>query len=488
MGNLKKELAFGIVYTGMARYFGIFVSVIVSSILARVISPSDFGVVALASIFITFFSVLTTVGISPAIIQNKTITDCELEEINTFTIIIAILLTFVFLLSVPLITFFYSNVNTLKNVLLLLSVSIFFSVAAIVPNAMLLIDKEFKFIAKRTFLFQLIFGVISVIGAVMGMGVYALLLNPIGTSVALFIVNFTKRPIGLRFPHKSSINKILSFSFYQMLFNFIYLIYRNIDKLVIGKAFGVTNLGYYEKSYRLMLLPLDNVSSIISPVLHPLLSEYQTELDYLWNAYKKILTLISEFSILISVMLFFLARPIIVLLYGENWEPAVPIFKVLALSICFQLIQAPLGAFFQSINRVKDMVKCSLYVLVLMLMCISISVWYDNFNILPTLIVIAFFFGLVVYEYYICQAYQKKLIEVLIIICPHFIYASFLFGLLYIATLFINDNNYISYSCVIILISTFYFLLLLKTNRVNNMKQVIVKSLKNIHNRAVLRR
>ena len=103
-----------------------------------------------------------------------------------------------------------------------------------------------------------------------------------------------------------------------MLYTAIHIGYRNIDKLLIGKYMGAANLGYYEKSYRLMMLPLENVSSVISPVLHPLLSEYQNDKDYLWEAYKKIIAFMSEFCFIVSVALFFLARFIVTPCYMET--------------------------------------------------------------------------------------------------------------------------------------------------------------------------
>ena len=477
MNNLKREFLSGTLYTGLAKYAGLLVSIIVSAILARLVAPSDFGVVAISSIFINFFSTLTTVGISPAIVQNKTISEEDLKEINTFTFVVAFSLTFIFLACVPLITDFYGDGGILKNVLVLLAVSVFFSIAAIVPNAMLLKHKNFKFIAVRTFCLQVIFGIISVIGAFSGMGIYALLISPIGTSISLFVVNFKKHPIGFSKPGKRSIDKIFSFSIYQMLFNLIYLLYRNIDKLILGRTFGMANLGYYEKSYRLMMLPVENLSGVMSPVLHPILSEYQDQKGYLWEVYKKMFTLLSEICFLISVVLFFLAEPIILMLYGEKWEPSIPIFQVLALSVCFQLLQTPIGAFFQAVNRVKDLMWSSLYIFVMMLVCISISVIMDDFAMFPPMVVVASLLGMLVYEFYICRAYQKHIGELLFILLPHVVMAFILFGVLYIVNIVTATFPLTMRTSIIMIVSFVYFLLLVSTNRISNTKEILLKTI-----------
>ena len=155
MGDLKRSFFSGVLYTGIAKYSGIIISIVVTAILARLISVEDFGIVAIATILVNFFSTLTTVGISPAIVQNKTITDDELKSINSFSFVIAIVVCLLYTLLIPLILSYYDNNEKLQPVLYLLVINIFFSIAAVVPNAMILKDKLFKFIAQRTLFIQL---------------------------------------------------------------------------------------------------------------------------------------------------------------------------------------------------------------------------------------------------------------------------------------------------------------------------------------------
>lgn len=141
----------------------------------------------------------------------------------------------------------------------------------IVPNALLYKQKRFRFIAMRNLCVQGSVGTIAVIAALSGAGIYALLINPIVSSIVLFIVNLREHPLRVRWTAGlQPLRTIFAFSAYQFSFNVINYFTRNLDKLLIGKYMGMSPLGFYEKSYRLMMLPLQNITNIISPVMHPI--------------------------------------------------------------------------------------------------------------------------------------------------------------------------------------------------------------------------
>ena len=270
MSSTKKELLSGVFYTAIAKYSGIIVSLVVAGILARLIEPEEFGIVAIATVIISFFSIFSDLGIAPAIIQNKELSQKDLSNIFTFTIWLGISISILFFLCSWPISHFYKN-GTLLTICQLLSLNLFFASANIVPNALLFKEKEFKFIAYRSLTIQISGGVMAITAAILGAGLYALIINPILSSILLFIISFRKKPQELAQTWGiQSMKKILSFSAYQFMFNVINYFSRNLDKLLIGKYMDMVALGYYEKSYRLMMLPLQNITHVISPVMHPI--------------------------------------------------------------------------------------------------------------------------------------------------------------------------------------------------------------------------
>lgn len=130
--SLKKEFLSGVFYTAVAKYSGIVISLIVSSILARLLTPQEFGVVGVATVIIAFFNILGDIGIGPAVIQHKELTDRDLSSIHTFTTYTGLVLGAFFFLSADIIADIYED-NKLVGICRLLSLSIVFTCWGIVP-------------------------------------------------------------------------------------------------------------------------------------------------------------------------------------------------------------------------------------------------------------------------------------------------------------------------------------------------------------------
>ncbi|MEY8612039.1 lipopolysaccharide biosynthesis protein [Parabacteroides segnis] len=361
MTSTKKELLSGVFYTAIAKYSGIIVSLVVAGILARLIDPEDFGVVAIATVIISFFNIFSDLGIAPAIIQNKTLLKKDFSNIFTFTLWLGISIAILFFLCSWPISHFYKN-NTLLTICQLLSLNLFFASANIVPNALLYKKKEFKFIAYRSLTIQIIGGSMAIIAALMGAGLYALVINPILSSILLFIISFRKNPQKLsRTWGIQSMKKIFSFSAYQFMFNVINYFSRNLDKLLIGKYMDMVALGYYEKSYRLMMLPLQNITHVISPVMHPIFSDFQNDLTKLSISYNKVIRFLAFIGFPLSVLLCSCSKEIILIIFGEQWMPSVPVFQILSISVGIQIILSTSGSIFQAANDTRSLFICGLF-------------------------------------------------------------------------------------------------------------------------------
>ena len=329
--NLKQQLFSGVFYTALAKYSGIVISLVVAGVLARLLTPDDFGIVAIATVIIAFFSIFTDMGISPAIVQNKALTEKDLSDIFSFTLWMGAGLSVLFFAaSWPIAAYYESPI--LRTLCQLLCVNLFFASATIVPNALFFKNKEFKFIALRSFAVQVASGTAAVIAALNGAGLYALIISPILSSILLFIISLKRYP---QHPAMTlgwgALRKIFSYSAYQFLFNVINYFSRNLDKLLIGKYMGMSELGYYEKSYRLMMLPLQNITQVVTPVMHPIFSDYQNDLNRLASAYERILRLLAFIGIPLSVLLFFTAEEVTLIIFGQQWLPSVPVFRILTL-------------------------------------------------------------------------------------------------------------------------------------------------------------
>lgn len=361
MANIKQQLISGVFYTALARYSGIILSLVVAGVLARLLSPDDFGIVAIATVIISFFSIFTDMGISAAIVQNKALTDRNLSDIFSFTLWMGVILAGLFFAASWPIAEFYDR-SIMRTLCQLLAINLFFASANIVPGALFYKNKEFKFIAIRSFVIQTAGGIISVVTALAGGGMYALILSPILSSILLFGISIRRYPQRVRPTWGfGALRKILSYSVYQFLFNVINFFSQNLDKLIIGKYMGMSQLGYYDKSYRLMTLPLQNITYVITPVMHPILSDYQNNLQKLGSSYERIVRLLAFLGFPLSVLLFFTAKELTLIIFGDQWLPSVVVFQILSLSVGIQIILTSSGSIFQAAGDTRSLFVCGLF-------------------------------------------------------------------------------------------------------------------------------
>lgn len=374
--NIKGQLFSGIFYTALAKYSGVAISLLVAGVLARLLSPDDFGVVAIASVIIAFFNLFTDMGVSPAIVQHKSLTKEELSDIFSFTLWTGIGISVLFFAASWLIADYYES-DILRTLCQLLSVNLFFASATIVPGALFYRNKEFKFIAVRSFVIQVAGGAAAVTAALCGAGLYALIINPILSSILIFAISYQRYPQRLRFTLGITVlRKIFSYSAYQFLFNVINYFSRNLDKLLIGKYMSMSDLGYYEKSYRLMMLPLQNITQVITPVMHPIFSDFQNDKGKLISSYERIVRFLSFIGLPLSVLLFFTAEEVTLIIFGDQWMPSVPVFRILALSVGIQIILSSSGSIFQAASDTRSLFVCGVFSSTLNVVGMLLGIFY----------------------------------------------------------------------------------------------------------------
>jgi O-antigen/teichoic acid export membrane protein len=389
--SIQKQMVSGIFFTAIAKYSNVIISLIVTAILSRILSPGDFGVVAVATVIIAFFGMFTEIGIAPAIIQNKTLTEDDLSSIFSFTVWSGLLLSLLFIACAAPIANYYKS-PILQPICYYLSINLFFSSCQIVPNGLLYKDKNFKFIAVRSFLVQLISGALAIISVFLNFGIYSLLINPILSSFLLFIISYFKKPIKFRFRFQvNALKKIFSFSFFQFLFNLINYFSRNLDKLIIGKYLNMNALGYYEKSYRLMMLPLQTITQVVSPVMHPIFSEFQNDYKKLSDSYLKVVKLLAYIGFPLSILLFFTSKELVLLVFGMQWTKSITCFRILSLSVGFEIILSTSGSIFQASNSTKTLFLCGLLSTLIDIFAILIGVFvYQKIEVVALALLFAF--------------------------------------------------------------------------------------------------
>ena len=354
--GVKHELINGFIMNFIAKYSNVIIQFIIGAVLARLLSPKEFGIVAIVMVFVAFFNLLAYMGIGPALIQHKDLSKLETDHIFVATIFFGALIAILFYASSGFVAYFFGD-DVYINIVQILSVSIFFFSLAIIPKSIATKNKQFKRIGIIDVTINTIIGLITLWMANSGFSYYAIIYKSVFTSIFSFLIYFFFSGISLRGIRLdvvvSSTKKVLSFSVFQSLFDIINYFSRNMDNLMIGKFLGDIKLGYYDIAYKLMLYPITNFTHVLTPVLLPVLKDYQDDRELIYKYYKDIVKVLSIFGVIAAVMLFFCAEELIVLIYGVKWLPSVGVFRILAVTIGFQMVVSSSGSIFQVLGKTK---------------------------------------------------------------------------------------------------------------------------------------
>ena len=374
--SLRDDLKTGVIYTSIAKYAGVLITLGVSAVLARLFTPEQFGIINIATVFIAFFAVFSDLGLGPAVIQKRNLTEDDLRGVFALTIWTGAVLSILFAALSGVIASFYGGSRELRNVLMILSVNLFANTLNMVPNALLMKEKRFRFAAIRSLAVQIVCGAAAIAAALCGMGIYALTINPVCSSVAIFLINYSQHPLRPKLsPGMETVRKVFSFSAFQFGFQLINYFSRNLDKLLMGRYMSMDQLGYYDKSYRLMMMPLQNISYVVSPVMHPVLAQIQDDRERLASSYLKVIRLLAFIGFPLTVMMFFMAEDLILFFFGPQWGQSVPAFRILSLTVGFQIISSSSGAVFQAADETGRLFQCGLFSAVTNISAICIGIF-----------------------------------------------------------------------------------------------------------------
>ena len=447
MSSFRKDFLSGTFYIGIAKYAGILCQIFITAILARLLTPNDYGVIAIAMVFIALFNTLSDIGIGVAVIQRKDFTNTDLDHLYSLSIYLGLFLSFILFLSSSAISSFYNN-NQLLYVCELLCMLVFFTCARTVPMNLLYREKKFKYIAFTNLFVHVLCGVAAIIAALMGCGVYALVLSQILSAFLLFVTYSIKYRRHFYFRVDiSPLKRVFSYSAYNFAGTIFIYLTQNIDKLLVGKFIGTKPLGFYEKSYNLVFMPINNITFIITPVLHPLFSEFQNDLKELERKFLRIIEYLSYISFPLAIIFFFTSKELILIFYGDQWYPAIPPFQIMSIAISFMILDTTVGSIYNAANETKRGFYTMLIMSCTMIASISIAIYLWNSIIA---VAYAFLFARVVATlmnfYSLTHGLDGKFIDFLSCIFRPVIVGILLFVVLYLISIFMQvDNIFISF-------------------------------------------
>lgn len=451
MTSRKDKIGKAILWSALQKYSNMAVTIIVTMVLARFLTPDQFGVVAISLMLISFLTVFSTMGIGPAIIQRNDLTNEDYNNIFTFLLIVGIFLAVLFFCLSWRIADFYEN-RQLIPICQILSINLLFASINMVPNALMSKNKRFKELAKRTFILSVLSGSISVAAALSGLGIYSLLITPIVNSVGIYLYNRHFYPVAIsRHFSLEPIKRIFSYSIYQFAFEFSNFFSKNLDKMIIGKVLSSADLGYYDKAHNLMKMPTSLLTSVVSPVIQPFMSEYQDDMDRMTSSHNKMIRFLSTFSFPIAIILYFSATEIIQLFFGPGWERAIPCFQIFSLTLPTQIILSTSGAYWQSTNSTKFLFWVGLLNTAVTIVgyIVSAAIWGTIEAVAWSFVVTCLIVFFITYSIMYCKVFRKPLssmcrelvnplFNILILLCGYLLFATMVADINFILSLLLK--------------------------------------------------
>lgn len=356
---------------------------VISIILARLLSPSDFGLVGMAMVFIAISQSFIDLGFGSALVQNKEnkpITYSSIFLINLFCGIVLLML-FIFLAK-PIGGFYESKI--VEQLVLIMAPTLLFGALNMVQISILKRELRFKELSLRLLLSGLISGLIGVTLAFLGYGVYALsvqvLFFSIISTIVLWKVSEWRPTLDFSL---DEVKSLLSFSTYTFLGQTLNQIINKLDALIIGKLFSASTLGFFTRAESLGALLISYTSGSLAKVFFPAMSKIQDDLERFKYVFLKVISLVSFLTFLLSGVMILSGEFIILTLFGEKWQPSVVIFQILMVKIFCYPISVIIVNSFKAIGKAKE------------------DFWYGNIRktlrIIP--FVIAYYYGFTAFLY-----------------------------------------------------------------------------------------
>jgi O-antigen/teichoic acid export membrane protein len=336
-GGLTKRTLTGLKWAYMSTFLRSILQLVVIAALARLLSPTDFGLLGIALIFTGLAELISQLGVGPAIIQRKELTERHIRVGFTVSIIFGVVIFVSLWFCAPTVAKFFKN-EAVTSVLRGVSIIFVIGSFAVVGEALLRRHLRFKeLMVVEVVSFVVGYGLVGISMALMGKGVWSLVGAVNVQRLVHVAIVLSSSSHSFRFLFSpSELKDLLTFGggfTLARIFNFTAL---QGDNFVVGRFLGVDALGLYSRAYQLMTLPATCFAQVLDKVMFPAMAEIQTEKGRLRKVYLRGVEITSMIALPTSVLMFLAAPEIIGTLFGSKWLDVVPVLQILAFGVLFR--------------------------------------------------------------------------------------------------------------------------------------------------------
>jgi len=373
-------VARGVRWVGLSRLGVQAVQFLSGLVLARLLTPEEYGIIASVYVIAGFSVLFFDAGIGASLIYLRDLSEEDLSTAFWLNVLGGVIYLALLAAAGPLVAAFFDQ-PSLVYIAPLVALSFTLSVG-VCHQALLERELEFGTVATLQIV-SAVFGFgASIALASAGAGPVALALGPVIQSAALSIGLWARVPWR---PHhgivRSSLPRLWRFSGGMLGFNSVNYWARNADNLLVGKVLGAAPLGYYSRAYSLMLLPVHQVTQVLGRVMFPALAAMQDDHDRVAQAYRRAVRVINLAAVPALVLMAATASGLVPLLWGPNWDKTVPLLQVLAIAGVPQCMSSSVGWIYQSQGRTGAMFKMGLWTSICLVGAMVIGLRWDAIGV-----------------------------------------------------------------------------------------------------------
>lgn len=335
----KSKVFTGVIWASIQRFGTMIISFVTNIVLARLLTPDDFGTIGMLLLFLAIANTFVDSGFGSALIQKKDANQTDFSTVFFINLGLSVVVYAILFFGAPWVARFY-DVDILRPLLRAQGLVLILHAFSIIQTALLRKKMDFKNLSICNLIGNIVGSVVGIGAALMGYGVWSLVIR---TLVVGFVTSLLLWIIGKWKPFlvfsKQSFKELFGFGGFMLLSSLVYCVSNNIQTLVIGKLFKPSDLGNFTQARQLRNVATDSVSSVISQVLYPDFANNQSENDVLSHKLNLSVSVISFLSIGLMALCIVMAEPLIMVLYGLKWIDCVILFQILCSAGCFIALQ-----------------------------------------------------------------------------------------------------------------------------------------------------
>lgn len=375
----KEQFAKGTIWKLLERFTGRGISLVISVVLARLLTPDDYGLIALTTVFTNLSEILIDAGFGTALIRKKEVDDADYACVFAISASISAALYILLFFASPFVAIYYDKPE-LTSVLRVMSLVLFIQAFGSTRNAFVNRNMQFKLLMKCNTVAAIISGITGIICAYLGFGVWALVIQRLLQQGIITLILFIKLKWRPRFRfNKNKFNELFGFSAGVIGASLVNYVENCVNSLVIGKHYSVADLGYMDKANILPEQVSLNTIGAMTNVLLPTVSSYQDNIPKLKQVIRKVVRYTGYVLFPIMLGMLVVSKEAVIVLFSEKWLPAVPMMRF----ICIYYIATPLmlidvQVFFglgHSNTRFKTEIYRMIFILTGVVLCCFVFDW-----------------------------------------------------------------------------------------------------------------